>query len=53
MKKTTPEKHRTPNYRQVHHSQKNWGTIRNCWLHFVWWTWEPAPLRPDRKDFAT
>lgn len=42
-------KHKTPNIRQVRHSQTYtdvFGSPRTR----VWWVWEKAPLRATRKD---
>ena len=52
MKATTLPKHKTPNYRQVRHTRRNWVAWKNGWETFVWWIWEPMPLRSTRKDLA-
>lgn len=43
------EKHFTPNYRQVRHTSNYVGTFGQIRTR-EWWTWEPMPLRADRKD---
>ena len=49
MKKTTPPKHKTPNWKLVRHSHEAYDRRGLPVDHFTW-TWQPIPLRADRKD---
>ena len=49
MNKTTPPKHRTPNWKLVRKSYEttDWfGRPKTI----LFWQWEAQPLRADRKD---
>ncbi len=50
MKKTTPPKHKTPNYKLVNYSRRFWHVLKNCWQVETWAKWEAVPLRATRKD---
>jgi hypothetical protein len=47
--KSSPPKHETPNYRQVRHEHPYIGVFGQERVQ-VTYTWEPMPLRADRKD---
>ncbi len=50
MNRTTPAKHKTPNYKLVNHTRRFWHVFMNCWRVETRATWEAMPLRADRKD---
>lgn len=50
MKSTTPPKHKTQNYKQVAHTTRDWNPVWNGWITTTTWSWQPVPLRANRKD---
>lgn len=53
MNQKTPEKHKTPNYRQVCHTitvPHPLAVLGFKQMVLKRWAWEPMPLRATRKD---